>query len=628
MHEVGFSRDAVGPAMELRSQLPSLERFEVSGVPTFWVEAPPPVAAGLIFRVGRADETLASSGLSHLVEHLALFGTEDAFADMNGTVTATETHLYARGAESAVVAGLERVARDLAALPVDRLPAEKRVLEVEQQHFGGGIAGYLFSLRFGATGYGLVGWPEFGLSRIGAPELDRWARERFTRGNAALWVAGPAPVEFALELPDGPRLEPPAPGDPVVAPIPGHRAGGGILAASFLVTRSMAARAAVQIIGRRIRRRLRFEAGSSYSVNELYEPLTNSVAHAIVMADVLEAAAASATDDFVAALYARSEDAVTDEELEEFRRELDAALLDPINAPSLALSRATGELRGERYEWSPESLVEEAAALTGSDVTDALVEAVRSAIVVVPTGQTAAALPALEHRHRSSLTGRAYRPQVLMSHLRGTRLIVADEGVTFTDKDGNVSTVRFDACAALVRSTDGLRSLIGDDGQTISLSWFDYRKGTKLLRAIETRTPPQLVVDAESDDRAAAVEDAVATHLERRWVVFAEIPRLAAELDEDEAILTLAEATRSLRAGLLAVTDRRVLFLASGIKDGAVTVVVDVPRTQVQRVRGFQSVFGGRLTIRTEQTTYRFSEVEPRARIAEILATLSPVRPA
>nr|WP_117212210.1 insulinase family protein [Allorhizocola rhizosphaerae] len=30
------------------------------------------MAAGLVFRVGQADETLATHGISHLVEHLAL----------------------------------------------------------------------------------------------------------------------------------------------------------------------------------------------------------------------------------------------------------------------------------------------------------------------------------------------------------------------------------------------------------------------------------------------------------------------------------------------------------------------------------------------------------------------------
>jgi len=39
----------------------------VDGVPCFWADLPGPCHAGLLFRVGRADETLPTAGLTQLV---------------------------------------------------------------------------------------------------------------------------------------------------------------------------------------------------------------------------------------------------------------------------------------------------------------------------------------------------------------------------------------------------------------------------------------------------------------------------------------------------------------------------------------------------------------------------------
>ena len=42
----------------------------IDGVPVIWAEAPGPIRATLMFRVGRVDERLPWSGITHLVEHL------------------------------------------------------------------------------------------------------------------------------------------------------------------------------------------------------------------------------------------------------------------------------------------------------------------------------------------------------------------------------------------------------------------------------------------------------------------------------------------------------------------------------------------------------------------------------
>ena len=44
--------------------LPAVHETVVDGVQTFWVDAGPPFAATLMFRVGVSDETLATRGIN------------------------------------------------------------------------------------------------------------------------------------------------------------------------------------------------------------------------------------------------------------------------------------------------------------------------------------------------------------------------------------------------------------------------------------------------------------------------------------------------------------------------------------------------------------------------------------
>ena len=48
------------------------EMVSIGGLRTFFAPVDGPVHAALSFRVGTADETLATHGVTHLVEHLVL----------------------------------------------------------------------------------------------------------------------------------------------------------------------------------------------------------------------------------------------------------------------------------------------------------------------------------------------------------------------------------------------------------------------------------------------------------------------------------------------------------------------------------------------------------------------------
>jgi predicted Zn-dependent peptidase len=143
------------------------ERTEIDGVTTFWTEAPSPFTAVLMFRVGRADETLATNGITHPVEHLALFPLGQTTYQSNGFVEDGLTAFFANGTREQVFEFITRVAKALSSLPLERLETEKRVLLTEgaSSSYSGAHA-RLMTLRFGARTYGLGTYQEFGLRSI------------------------------------------------------------------------------------------------------------------------------------------------------------------------------------------------------------------------------------------------------------------------------------------------------------------------------------------------------------------------------------------------------------------------------------------------------------------------------
>ncbi|MDR7277060.1 hypothetical protein [Catenuloplanes atrovinosus] len=191
----------------------TITRTEIDGVPVVIAPGDGPLTAGLVFRVGRADEPTARAGLTRLAGRLA--GGCD--------VGALTTTFRVRGDGAEVVADLDRVCRALADPPLDRL-AEARE-ELLAAAWTSAPAETLAFRRYGARGHGLVGVPEYGLHVITADELRRWNARYFTRANAMLWITGGGPPDgLRLPLPDGGAREPVPEAVSVLAETPAYAA--------------------------------------------------------------------------------------------------------------------------------------------------------------------------------------------------------------------------------------------------------------------------------------------------------------------------------------------------------------------------------------------------------------------
>ena len=108
-----------------------IRHTEVDGVPTLIAPARGPMRAGLVFRVGMADETLISSGITHVVEHLALGGLSLHDYHANGTTGMVDTQFYVKGSADEVSTFLTSACDALTSLPTARLEAEKTIVRTE-----------------------------------------------------------------------------------------------------------------------------------------------------------------------------------------------------------------------------------------------------------------------------------------------------------------------------------------------------------------------------------------------------------------------------------------------------------------------------------------------------------------
>jgi zinc protease len=493
-----------------------ITQTEVDGVPTLYVPSSGPVSAGLVFRIGYADETLARAGVTHLVEHLALHrhGVTDYHHD--ATTDAVFTRFHLRGSADHVVAYLAGVCSGLAELPLDRLETEKGILRTEAANRSRPA---LPVWRYGATGYGLAGYPEWGLHRLGPDDVYEWARTWFTRDNAVLWVCGTdLPAGLRLSLPSGTRRPLPTASSALPA-TPAYFVGGeSSIVLDAVVSRGLPAAVFAGVLEREMYRSLRQEGGYSYTAAASYRPRDDRFATVTAVADALPAQRQAALGGLVDTLQAMLAGRIDDADVAAVRgAALDGLSEAGVDADWLA-SCAADLLNGVPYQ-SVEDLQTGLAAVTAADVHAVAVEAWRSLLVQVPWGT------------RAGSTGFAAAPTHSTYAVAGTRhrargaeratLIVGADGVSLLTGDGPI-TVRYEQCVAELQWPDGGRQIIGIDGMSVRVEPTLFRIGPATVAAVDSRVPPAVVIPMPARDpldRPRAAAGGVATPRQKALLV-------------------------------------------------------------------------------------------------------------
>lgn len=185
-----------------------IRQTTIDGVRVFWTPDADRVIGSLQFRTGRGDEPFAKMGISHLVEHLALFPIGRKPYDPNGFVDHVRTVFHAHGTVEEVRDFLGEIGHNLANLPLDRAPDESRILRTEARGRTPSIGGHLLWLRYGADGFGGMSIDENGLGSIDGPSVQAWSDERFTADNAVAWFSAEPPADLRFALPKGKPIPP------------------------------------------------------------------------------------------------------------------------------------------------------------------------------------------------------------------------------------------------------------------------------------------------------------------------------------------------------------------------------------------------------------------------------------
>lgn len=588
------------------------ELTEVDGVPCFWADAPGPATAGLLFRAGRADETLSSSGVTALAQGLALSEFGARRYDYHGQTGAVTTAFYATGEGVDLVEFLADVCRSLQELPGARIDSEKRALEADAERAEAGDLDRLLMMRFGAAGHGLAFYEPLGLRRLGFSEVEAWARGRFTRGNAALWMTCPPPDSLRLELPDGPRV--PA-SDPQPLPgldLPAYAASGNSAVASAMVARRSSA---IGVAGRTVADRAQALLG--LDVDAWQFPLSGDMAHRSLTVDCPEDRAPEALQGLAAIYESVAGQGPTREELHSALDATRNALADPIATAGRLEAMAVDELLGAPRRWK-EDLLREAESVSYAEVAAALREALGTQLVLGPASapKPAESLNDFPWFSRDRVQGMALKPA--RRDRAAVRLVVSQEGVSHVSgESGRASTVRFDQVAAALQEPDGSLTLIGLDGAIIPLDPRAFKGAGAVVSDLERRLAPELVIPPRDagPGRGPGIEQVARRKLRERPAVGAELELLSGRLDPHETLVTMAEAVIGFNRGLLTLTDLRVIWIHQGDAD---PIVRELPYGDVHGVK-FSRIPSHVVTLQSPAGETAFARILPKERAPEIV---------
>jgi predicted Zn-dependent peptidase len=472
-------------------------RREVDGLRVFWCDAPPPFVALLAFRVGAADETLATRGITHLLEHLAVAPRHRSFA-YNATVEPTRTIFWASGESVDALAFIDEASASLASPPLERLETERRILRSEEaSNWRSNAWTRLLNTRFGSRGFGLLDELEYGLRRVQSDEVADWARRWFTRENAVLWLTAAPPEGFDVPLPHG-----------ASQPLPPHVSrdlqlpallqwGSGGVGISFLGPHSLAFTSGIEIARRRTHARLRYELGVSYNTASEYARLSNDLAYGFLVSDILAGRVVEARDALVDTLDTLADSGATREELDTLTTELERWTSSPTNAAEVLGQVAVDELNGLEPT-SPAELLAEHEALTGSEVAETIRAALETAVLLVPADVEAelARFATLPEWVDPPLEGRVFRMR-RSGRLKGRppiKFVVADEAFSLVD-EGGYATLRFDEIAALIIYDDGFWILAAENGLWLRLHPDSFDHAAEIEESVRARIPAARIVE-------------------------------------------------------------------------------------------------------------------------------------
>jgi Flp pilus assembly protein TadD len=511
----------------------TFRRTEVDGVDCFWQDdGADDLLVALLFRIGFADESFRTSGISHLAEHLALPTAPLAGVDYNGTVDCLTTLLWARGDPRGACELISEAASSLSDPPLARFEREREILRAEALTRSWNQWRESLSLRFGPVAHGLVAYREVAPDAATDEEIAAWMRTRFTKANAVLYLTGKPPPNLKLALRAGRRRGIPAPRpiDYISYPAAFSGSTDGTIAVSIVYRRSYAIATALQIANARLHQQLRHRAGTSYAVDHRIEFLGRNQAHALIWADCVPSEVVEGRNTMLGVLEELAQTGPTDAELAFTVHAARRWASDPAETSSNLHTAAHHHLLGREphSQWDAVAALER---LTPAEVANALRAALRSTLLLLPddTPIPGGRFTAYPLEPRRMPRGRSFSPTPDGDVEEDQRLIVGTDGVAIDGPEWKQAMVYAD-CVGIRRWDDGTRELWSSDGFRLVMDPADWQDGAAATRAIDRHSPREQWIDFVPT-RSALGPDIDAAVRARDWDL--QIELLRAELERD-----------------------------------------------------------------------------------------------
>jgi len=471
---------------------------EIDKVATVWADTPGPLKAGLLFRTGRVDEALTTTGQTHLVEHITLSSFTEPAQNFNGFVSGAITGFFTIGQPQVVADFLARVCETLQSLPADRLETEKQILAAESATRRYDFRTNQLAWRYGAAGYGLTAMPEFGLHTASLEQLRELCAKKFTRENAILWLSGPPPPNLCLQLPQGTKQPLPAL-TPIQWTFPSwfvDDASGGI-AVGATASRVSASTIFCEIASRRLRYGLRTAKAVSYAPTVFYDPLDANTAHLILYADSNLERREELVNLFgeIFEGLGKVDDSDLDLAKQQIREQWVGSMAPPpADRMLMEVQRAaTDWLYDKEYE-SLESLAAEMELVNTDHILSFFQEIKSTLMFAIPSRIRLqhwlgarippSKVPLIEGKRTTSLD----------APIQTEQLVFSIDGVSVVWPNGLHFTVRYSQLAGALAYGDGGVCLIGTDATTLTIEPTLWRNGLAICKEILAKIPTNLIL--------------------------------------------------------------------------------------------------------------------------------------
>jgi zinc protease len=470
----------------MSSIAPAPATTSIGGVRVFHAPVDGAVRAALTFRVGWADETLATHGLSHLVEHLVLAPLGQPTFDWNGATSADRTTFYCQGSDEQAAWFLNAVTANIRNLPLQHLDVERRILRTEACHRSGGLGGLHDLWRWGAQGYGLGGYDEYGLAFLPVEAIRGWAERFLTAENACLWTTGSLPTELALPRGE-PRLQV-APDIWRATPMP-SRFVADVQTVSFSAELRVGQWAGLVawLLEQRLMSRLRYGEGLAYGVHHDVSDAGQGLRRVLVSIDGLPESLPAVALGALAVLNTLANEGPTPRELQRFSEMYRDAGRGELAVVAELARLADSALSGQPMR-TAESILDELDALTPEVVAGSITGMAATMLWCAPAGVMIPGVPIAPLGSSDRVQGSRFTPPI--GQLQTTYLEVSADGITWVEEKADQrATIRWPECTAAVGYDDGSRILFGRDGFRIALFPERWARFEELRKYVDIHLP-------------------------------------------------------------------------------------------------------------------------------------------